>query len=207
MLKRFTDNYNKSPNSNMGKLLSILHSQMKTLTDTFDQIDKCRDIDNAMGLTLDLAGGNVGQLRGAATDEIFRILIKSKIARNLSKSDVNTIIDVLSISLDCSPSDIRIREKFEDPLDPEPAAISLIKVPVAKINEVGMSPIQFAQIVQKTVAGGVRVAQIDLSGTYRLSSKKNDIEKSEFGLADVEMTTGGTLGMVYVPGKGYDLPI
>ncbi|CAH8242818.1 hypothetical protein WJ0W_000001, partial [Paenibacillus melissococcoides] len=66
---------------------------------------------------------------------------------------------------------------------------------------------QFAQIIQKTVAAGVRVAQIDLSGTFLLASKRAEVEKSKFGLADIAMTTGGTLGTVYMPGNDYELPI
>ncbi|WP_379142387.1 hypothetical protein [Paenibacillus sp. sgz500992] len=207
MLKRFADTYNKSPDSNLGKLISILHSELARLGDTFERIRDWRDIDAAQGTTLDRIGTNIVQSRGAATDEVYRVLLKSKIARNLSKTDVNTIIRVLAIALDCEYNDIRIVEKYDDPLEPEPAAINLIRVPVRRLNEVGMSPFQFARIIQKTVAAGVRVAQIELAGTFALSSQYDVLETSPFGLADPDMTTGGELGEVYVPGDDYPLPI
>ncbi|MGG6311555.1 hypothetical protein [Paenibacillus macerans] len=207
MLKRFADVYNKNPNSNLGKLIGILYGQLSQLDDTFQRIREWRSIDEAQGTTLDRIGENVVQPRGAATDEIYRVLIKSKIARNLSKTDINTIIRVLAIALDCAYSDIRIQEKWNDPADPEPAAISLIQVPTKRLNEVGMSPLQFGQIIQKTVAAGVRVAQIELTGTFRLSSKYAEIETGPDGLGDIDMTAGGTLGTVYVPGNDYALPI
>lgn len=206
MLNRFTDAYNKNPNSNLGKLVSILHAQLQSVEQTLVKVDEWRDLDKAQGTTLDRIGENVVQPRGAASDEVYRILLKSKVARNLSKTDVNTIIEVLALALDCAYSDIRIEEKFESN-EPEPAALSLLRVPIARLNEVGLSPYQFAQIIQKTVAAGVRVAQIDLSGTFLLASKRAEVEKDKFGLSNVEMTVGGTLGTVFVPGNDYELPI
>ncbi|MCY9758983.1 hypothetical protein M5X06_28165 [Paenibacillus alvei] len=207
MLNRFTDAYNKNPNSNLGKLISILHTQLQIVEQTLVKVDEWRDLDKAQGTTLDRIGENVVQPRGAASDEVYRILLKSKVARNLSKTDVNTIIEVLALALDCDYSDIRIEEKHAEPNEPEPAALSLLRVPIARLNEVGLSPYQFAQIIQKTVAAGVRVAQIDLSGTFLLASKRAEVEKDKFGLSDIGMTTGGTLGTVFVPGNDYELPI
>ncbi|WP_223068473.1 hypothetical protein [Paenibacillus caui] len=207
MLSRFADVFNKDPNSNLGRLIGILHAQLQEMGEAFETVRSWRGIDEAQGTTLDLIGQNVAQPRGAATDEIYRVLIRSKIARNLSKTDINTIIQVLALALNCDVADIRIQEKFNDPAQPEPAALSLIRVPIKRLNEVGMSPLQFGQIIQKTVAAGVRVAMIELSGTFRLASGYSTLEQASFGLADPEMTTGGTLGEVYVPGNDYTLPI
>lgn len=207
MLSRFTDAYNKHPNSNLGRLVSILHSQFQNIENVLETIQEWREIDQAQGTTLDRIGENIVQARGIATDEVYRILLKSKVARNLSKTDINTIVEVLALALDCHVSEIRIEEKYMNPNEPEPAALSLLCVPIARLNEVGMSPYQFAQIIQKTVAAGVRVAQIDLFGTFILASKRAEVEKSKFGFANVEMTRGGALGTVYVPGNNYELPI
>ncbi|PAD73662.1 hypothetical protein [Paenibacillus campinasensis] len=207
MMRRFADAYNKDPQSNLGKLIGILYGQLRQVNDTLERVRDWRSIDEAQGTTLDRIGENIVQTRGASTDEVYRVLLKSKIARNLSKTDVNTIIQVLSLALDCPYSDIRIVPKFNDPAEPEPAAISLIKVPTKRLNEVGMSPLQFGQIIQKTVAAGVRVAQIELTGTFQFSSQYDQLETGPTGFADEEMTTGGTLGEVYVPGDDYPLPI
>lgn len=207
MLQRFTDAYNKDPNSNLGRLIGIMHSMMSAVSDTLQEIDRRRSIDNANGETLDRFGQNIVQPRGAATDEVYRVLLKSKIARNLSTSDINTIIRVLALALDAAPNEVKIRPKWADPDDPEPAALSLIQVPIRRLNEVGMSPFQFGQIIQQTVAAGVRVAQIELAGTFRLSPKYAEVVKGTTGLADDAMTRGGRLGEVYVPGDDYALPI
>jgi hypothetical protein len=207
MLSRFADVFNKDPNSKLGRVLGILHGGLQEANGTLETVRAWRSLDTAQGTTLDLIGQNVAQPRGAATDEIYRVLIRSKIARNLSKTDVNTIIQVLALALNCDLSEIRIQEKFNDEIEPEPAAISLIRVPIKRLNEVGMSPLQFGQIIQKTVAAGVRVSVIELSGSFRLSSQYGVLETGVNGLADPDMTTGGTIGEVYMPGHDYSLPI
>lgn len=208
MLSRLTDAYAKDPNSNIGKLFSILHAQMGDANDALQEISLRRDIYYANGETLDRIGSNVGQPRGAATDEIYRVLILSKIARNNSKSDTNTIIEVLSLALNMDASEIKILPKWNDPEEPEAAAIRLVQIPVRRLNEVGMSARQFAQIIQQTVAAGVRVAEIELSGTFAFSSDPNKTESgSAFGFSNNEMTTGGYLGDLFEPADNYELPI
>lgn len=207
MLSRFADVFNKNPNSNIGKLIGILYGQMDELNTSLEKVRDWRDIDKAQGTTLDRIGQNVIQPRGAATDEVYRVLLKSKIARNLSKTDINTIIRVLALALNCDYADIRIQEKFNATIDPEPAALSLIRVPIKRLNEVGMSPRQFAQIIQKTVAAGVKVAQVELAGTFKLATVYDQLNNDPFGLGNIEMTLGGGLGEVYVPGNDYGLPI
>lgn len=207
MLKRLTDNYNKEPNSKIGKLFNIVASELEDLKLSINRTGSWRDIDEAEGKTLDNIGLNVQQFRGQATDEIYRILLKSKIARNLSDGSINTIIQVLAVTLSTDPSEIVIEEKYADALDPEPAAIKLIGLPIARINEVGMSPQTFIRIVDRIVAAGVRVDTIELSGTFELSSTTNIEVDNDTGLADELMTIGGTLGEVYSPGEEIEYPI
>jgi len=208
ILGRLTDVFTKDPNSNLGKLLGILTEQLQKLEQTQSRIQEWRDINQAEGTTLDRIGENVVQPRGVATDEQYRILIKSKIARNLSRGDMNTIISVLATALDISPTEIRISELYNDPIAPEPAAISLIQLPLARLNAVGLDPVQFARIVQKTVAAGVKVGAIELTGTFAFSSSSTESEiDNDAGFADISQTIGGSLGAVYSPGTEQDLPI
>lgn len=206
LISKLTDVFSKDPNSNIGKLLSVFAEQFEVLETTQERIREWRSIDAAQGTTLDRIGSNVIQPRGAATDEVYRILIKSKIARNLSTADINTIISVLTVALDADPSEITIQELYADPVEPEPAGISLIQVPLDKINKVGMSPSQFARIVQRTVAAGVRVGVIELIGTFEIGSIVDDFDV-DIGFSDLTGTTGGKLGYAFVPSDDPDLPI
>lgn len=198
MLSRLTDVYKKSPNSNVGKVIKLLTDELDLLQNTFDRIEEWKDVDKAEGAVLDDMGVNVGQPRGAATDEIYRVLLRSKVARNFSDGTINTIIRVISIAVNADPKEVRIQELYNDTNNPEPAAIGLIQIPLRKLNEVGMSPKQFAHVVQKTVAAGVRVASIELSGTFSFSSQPIAIESdSSAGFADSSGIVGGYFGAAF----------
>jgi hypothetical protein len=207
MLRRLTDNYDKDPQSNIGKLMSILNVQLNDLLQTLDTMEKWRDIDLAQGSTLDGIGQNVAQPRGAASDQVYRILIKSKIARNLSRGDINTVIRVIALAVNAQHSEIEIHEKFTDPLEPEPAAISLLRLPLSRISDSEIDLRQFARIIQKTVAAGVRVDAVELQGTFSFSSVSDVELDPAAGFADIDQLTGGTLGAVFTPAVETDLPI
>lgn len=205
LLSRLPDYFDKRSESTLGKLLAIVAEQLAKLEETQERIRLWRDIETAKGPTLDRIGVNVGQPRGVATDEVYRILLKSKIARNRSTGDINTIIRVLSVALSCPPSDVKIEEMWEAETS-EPAAIALIQLPLDRLNQAGMDPIQFARIVQRTVAAGVRVGAIELSGTFEFGMIDEPPDSGK-GFVDETGVTGGTLGAVYAPSQNIDLPI
>lgn len=207
LIRKLTDVFTKNPDSNIGKLLRIVSEPINDLKEGFEKIEQWRDIDEAKGTTLDLIGGNVGQKRGAASDDVYRIMIKSKIARNLSKGDVNTIIRVIALAVGASYSDIKITQKFHDPLDPEPAAISLMRLPLERLASSGIELNQFVQIISKTVAAGVSVQSIELQGTFEFGGLPESYD-SAAGFGDInDESIGGGLGAVYQAGTNTDLPI
>ncbi|MEY9097068.1 hypothetical protein [Paenibacillus sp. RC84] len=207
ILKKLTDVYSKRPDSNIGKIIGILAGQMQDLEDTFGRIGEWRDIDNAEGTTLDMIGETVVQPRGKANDAIYRIMIKAKIARNLSNADINSIISVIALALNSDPKEVTIKEMWDDPITPEPAAISMMKIPIDRLNEIGMDPRQFARIVQKTVASGVRVSVIELMGTFEFADADEVQVDEDRGFSDIEGKKGGYLGSAFVPSESDDLPI
>jgi hypothetical protein len=207
MLRLLTDNYNKSPQSNIGKLLSIINDQLNDLLQTLDTMEQWRDIDLAEGTTLDGIGQNVAQPRGAASDQVYRILIKTKIARNLSRGDINTVIRVIALAVKAEYSEIEILEKYTETLEPEPAAISLLRLPLSRISDSEIDLRQFARIIQRTVAAGVRVDAVELQGTFSLASGEELETDTDVGFADIDQTTGGTLGAVFTPSVETELPI
>lgn len=204
ILKKLLSVYDKRPTSNIAKLLRILSDQLEDIKGTFNLIDEWRDIDKAKGKTLDLIGTNVNQWRGTSTDEIYRILIKSKIARGLSTGDINTIIEILSTALNCNPSEIGIKQHYEDGTGS--AAISINEIPITRLNEVGMSGEQFGLLVKKIVAAGIKVNQVELTGTFQFASSNNTELDPNAGFSDIEGTTGGYFGAAFNPGQ-ITLPI
>ncbi|GAK01519.1 hypothetical protein [Geomicrobium sp. JCM 19055] len=205
MISRLTDAYNKRPDSNIGRLLYVFGADFDELQATNKRIAEWRDIDHAQGEVLDDHGHNVGQWRGAANDSVYRILLKSKVARDNSTGDTNTIINVLAMSLGADPSEIRIEEGWTGE-NPQPASIRLIELPISRLNEVGLSSQQFGRIVAHTVASGVGVQSIDLQGTFEFGSTNLEVDEDK-GFSNVEMETGGYLGSIYVPSDDRDLPL
>lgn len=206
IMRRFTDYFAKYPGSNISKLMQIFADELQELEQTNKRILEWRDVDKAEGQALDLIGENINQPRGVATDEVYRILLKSKIARNLSDGAINTILQVLSVALNTHPSEIKIVEKWNDPLEPEPAAISLIELPLARINESGIDPVNFVRIVQRTVAAGVKVGAIELEGTFEFGTTAMQIDNGK-GFADIDGMIGGYFGAVFSPSSDQELPI
>ena len=206
MLLRLTDAYSKETNSNVGKLLALAAEQIDDLRGSVEKTGTWRDIDEAEGETLDRIGYNVQQWRGQANDDIYRILIKSKVARNRSDGSVNTIIEVLAITLDVEYDQIQVRELWDDTVDPEPAAI-FVDVPAEPLNEIGFSITQFGRLVNRIVAAGVR-ASVLFQGTFQFSSSIDSSEMdTDTGFADLAQTQGGQLGEIYDPEDDPDLPI
>lgn len=189
------------------RLISIFSDQLTQLKQTIDTVDEWRDIDKAEGTTLDHHGENIKQQRGQATDPVYRILLKSKIARNMSDGTIDTIIRVLATALSVEYHEIRLQEKWNDTHDPEPAAIKVIELPLAKLNQSGLDPINFVRIIKRTVAGGISVSTIELTGTFEFGDNTNAIDATK-GFGDVnDDSVGGYLGAVYTPSGDVELPI
>ena len=208
LIDKLTDNYNKNPKSNISKLFKIITDELMEIQSTFQKINDWRDVDNAEGFGLDRIGFNVRQFRGMAPDEIYRVLIKSRIARNRSDGSINTIIRVLSMALDTDPSELKIVEGYTDPIEPEPASIKVMELPIKRILDIGMTAEQFARMAAKTTAAGVGVKEIQMYGTFQLSIMPAELEVDpDTGLSDINMQQGGELGMIYQPVDDIEFPL
>ncbi|KIL72513.1 hypothetical protein SD77_3486 [Bacillus badius] len=182
----------------------IVDSEIEQAKAALLKTEEWRSLDNAKGSTLDLLGGNVGQERGKSSDEIYRVLIRGKEALNRSDGTINKIIEVLSVTLDCSSSEINLYSLKERGID-EPAAIIITKAPLDALNRIGLTPAQFTQIVQKTTLAGVRVDSVEFNGTFEFGTTAMETDPAA-GFADIEGTTGGYFGLVFVPSQEEELP-
>lgn len=204
LINRLTDNYNKNPQSNVYKTMQLVAVHAQENEDAYNAIQDWLDIDNAQGTTLDIRGKNFQQPRGQATDDIYRLMIKAKIKRNLSHATIDNIIDFLSFVLQVDPSTVKITELWQTGSN---AAIH-IDVPTTAVNKTGLTVNQFAQLVKLATAGGVRT-EINFGGTFSFSSQSGTSETdSNAGFADVAETTGGTLSGIFDSSvNDYNLPV
>lgn len=205
MLAMLVDAISKDEDSNIEKLFKTLSAQLDDLDNTLNTMEQWISIDNAKGKALDEIGDDINQYRGQATDEIYRVMIRGKLARSVSDGTINSMLDALVKTLNCDPTEIQIISSIEAG-EGEPNAIVVNKAPLNALNKIGLSPNQFIQFVQHVVPGDVSVSRVNLEGTFSFASG-SEIETSEHGFADIGGTTGGTLSGVFVPGNDYRLPI
>lgn len=207
MFRRLTDAYTKNEDSNIGKVLLLLSEQIDDLNGSLIAIENYRDLNQATGTTLDLIGKALGQPRGKATDEVYRILIRARIARNASDGTTDKIIHALALALNTEPSDIKVSELSDGGVY-EPATVGLVNLPLDALLNAGMTATQFGVLMQRVVAAGVRVASVDLTGTFQLAESATvSVIDGEKGLSDLTQTTGGTLSGSFSPEQEIELPI
>lgn len=207
MFRRLTDAYTKNEDSNIGKVLLLLSEQIDDLNGSLIAIENYRDLNQATGTTLDLIGKALGQPRGKATDEVYRILIRARIARNASDGTTDKIIHALALALNTEPTDIKVSELSDSGVY-EPATVGLVNLPLDALLNAGMTATQFGILMQRVVAAGVRVASVDLTGTFQLAESATvSVIDGEKGLSDFTQTTGGTLSGSFSPEQEIELPI
>lgn len=163
-------------------LYYVLYGGYGELEKGFASINDSRNIDKAQGETLDKLGANVGQFRFGEDDDLYRLLIRTRIIANLSIGDIPTINKVMSILV----KDIFLGIKetwFYEKHRNEPAAI------VLQLSEIWSNiPLE---IINRIKAAGVRVileTYLHLTIYYGMYGQKakhykvlpNKVEDKEF---------------------------
>lgn len=197
-VKNLPDAYRKTPESNNAKLLGIEKSETDRLREEIAAIYDSLDLDLATGKTLDLYGEMLGQERGAATDEQYRALLKSRITRNLSGADHNSIVNAICLTFGCDPADVLLTETDGK------CEVTLEGVPFDAINRINLDVTAATQVIERLIPAGVKFTILGFAGTFEFGSTEMEYDE-EKGFADVEQTMGGTLG--YVPDNGKVLPV
>lgn len=197
-----TSRYNKENGSSVDKLADLAAHHIQENEDLLTKIESWRDVDQAKGTTLEKIGENVQQDRGQASDDVFRVLIKSKIKRNLSDGSINTLIDFLSFILNIKKTEVGIQEEWPDGKH----ASLFVDVPTTPVIDIGLSTRQFGALLNLIVAAGVK-ANILFEGTFQFASQDETQEfNANEGFANDERTTGGFFGSLYDPKDDVILP-
>lgn len=200
-VKNLPDTYRKDKESNNYKILEVERDAGTDLNEILSQVYGILDLDNAAGKTLDLHGEKIGQERGSATDEQYRIMIRAKAARSLVNGSYPSICNALCVTFGLNKSDIC----FDDAHNM--CCIEFSKFPVEKINEAGFTEQQAMAIIRSLLPICVTLESISFGGTFTFADAENEMNENE-GFTDVEGgTIGGTLGTVYGADEENVLPI
>lgn len=118
----------KMPITNIGRLFYLMGWGFDILRDQTEKVRLWDDIDVAQGIALDRIGANYGVVRGTASDEIYRVMIKVKILSMLAAGNLDTLISAAASLFGVTVNDVKCEEVFpakvylyinEDELDEE----------------------------------------------------------------------------------------
>ena len=188
LVSNLPDSFAKSKDSNNYKLLATEKYISDIIYNDIQDLFNALDIDNASGKVLDMYGGRLGINRGAMTDEQYLIMLKAKIAQNLSDGTRESISNVLSFILECQTADIQIRSGTNT------GEVIIENIPLLLLINAGFDIEQIIGIVNIILPVGVKVASHSFSGTFEFGSAENEYDQNK-GFADDDMTIGGYFGI------------
>lgn len=197
--KNLPDAYAKTPESNNSKLLRIDKSAMDELRETIRAVGESLDIEKAYGKTLDLYGEMAGQERGKATDDQYRVLIKTRIVRNLAGGDYNGVVKLLAMVFNCDPKELKLTELET------PCHVRLDELPFAALNTLVIDINTALKIIKEVMPAGVFLESVQFTGTFEFGGTEPVYDEAA-GFGDEAQTIGGYLGHIFSDEMS-DLPV
>lgn len=185
---RLPDYYNKEADGNNNKLLTLDSELRVVLNNDILEVYESLDLYTASGKTLDLYGETVNQKRGNLTDNQYRLLILTKILRNSAGCDYNSIINILSMLLECDKMDISLVN------GETPATVDVINIPLTVLNKVGFTSTHAIEMLNSLLPITVTIGNAQFDGTFQFASSKEIEVDENTGFSDDEQNTGGYLG-------------
>ncbi len=199
--KNLPDHYKKTADSNNFKILEVERYAIDTFKQDTIDVYNSLDLSQAYGATLDMYGEMVGQPRGVANDEQYILMIRAKIAQNVSSGDYKSVANAICLTFDCEPSEVYITEKDE------PCTVELVVMPLSVINKAGLSTRQTVELVKKLLPVGIFLESFLFEGTFEFSAIETEYNENA-GFCNVEGgEIGGYFGLLYGEDEEPILPI
>ena len=193
------DKYAKGTDSNNYKLLVIEKESLIALENDIKEVDDTLDIDKATGETLNLYGAMLEQPRGIATDSQYRLMLKSKIAQNLSTGSLPSILRCISLMFNCDPSEIILVEG-------EACELKLEGIPLTAIVNADMTASQAVSMIRRLMPTGVSLASFLFEGTLEFGTAESEASTTA-GFSDESGEIGGYFGITSGEEEETILPI
>ena len=211
LAKNLPDAYKKDSSSNNFKILEIERLTNNEFRTLLNEIGNVLNIDNAVGKTLDMYGSKYGQARGKATDAQYRLMIKSKIARSMTRGNYKDIIDALCYTFNCSIDEVVLVEV-------SPLTIEVQNLKLDTVLNAGFETNQIYQLVKSLMPVGVTLNPISLEGTFefgegvivdgKMNASENDYDENKgFAISESDQSIGGYLGALQGSETSTELPI
>ena len=188
-VKRLPDSYAKSERSNNHKLLNLNEQAVADAKSDLWAIYDARDIENAIGRTLDRIGEMVGQKRGAMTDAQYRYVIRTKVGMNTGQATYESAMETLTRIFNCTPRDIVIVDGAES------CSLEVQKFPLEVLVNAGFTSLQAVDFIKRVAPIGVMVKTVNFQGTFEFADTA-DVYDETAGFADTKQTIGGYFGLL-----------
>lgn len=230
-VKRLPDAYYKGKDGNNYKLLHLNELAADEFSKDLTDVLNCLDLMQATGKTLDLYGEMVEQKRGMLNDTQYRLMILTKIGKNICQGDYNSVIELLTQMFNCQKGDIILKDSTE------PCRVVIDKFPLEVLINAGFSSSQAVTMIELLLPVCVKISDGNFEGTFEFGEIKNtpttysglsrftydelsnrnyaELENGflycEYdenkGFADIEQTIGGYFGLILEDETDIVLPI
>lgn len=228
-VKRLPDAYYKGADSNNYKLLHLNELAVNVFSKDLTDVLNCLDIMQATGKTLDLYGGSVDQKRGVLNDTQYRLMILTKIGKNICQGDYNSVVELLTQMFHCDKGDIILRDSSE------PCRVVVEKLPLEVLINAGFSSEQAITMIELLLPVCVKLSDANFEGTFEFGnivrsstyenfstftyqkletktySQMEETYSQEYdenkGFGNIEQTIGGYFGLILDDTNAFNLPL
>lgn len=157
MVSMLTDGNAKDSKSNIYKLFKTFEKALTDVYTTAKEITEFRCVNIAKGPTLDLLGSNYNVSRAGMHDDIYRIYIKTEIAKGSCNGTYNSVIEMIAYVFNTDVKNVSFVES-------EAGTVTIEKAPIEELNAVGMSIEQYNAIVQSILPTGISLIVREFEG-------------------------------------------
>ena len=216
-VKNLPDAYKKRVGTNNEKLLRLIQEPiavyftdpdtgeevlesgvLKDLEDVYETLD----INKAKGKVLDEYGVMLGQPRGKATDAQYLLMLKGKIAKNISDGSYDSVLEAIKLTFMCEYSDVVIEPTGN------PCEMIVTKLPVSVLVNAGLTTKQSIAIIAPMMPAGVKllVDEDAFEGSFCFTGLESEYDENA-GFANDEQTIGGFFGIMLGEDEEVVLPV
>ncbi len=182
------DAFKKDPSSNNYKLLHINTDTENGISETFKQLFKQLDIDNAFEKNLDMYGEMFSVSRKGDNDDKYRIRIKAQIGHNYTDGSRKSTADVVAWLLQSDTSEIRIKSGDAT------GDVIISGIPLPILMDAGFEREEITELINSLLSVCVRVKTASYVGTLEFADDVNAYDSSK-GFADDNSNIGGYFGI------------
>ena len=202
--KRLPDAYRKDPESNNWKLIALNEGAFADVKADIAAMEEALDMNIATGETLDLIGDSLLQHRGAMSDDQFRYIIRSRIARNFVGGDYESVLQSIRNVFLSPPQSIVLD-------DAGPGEVVITRLPFGELVKAGLSAYQAIELIEALLPVGVRVLAQNFEGTFTTVARYEPDDAAEkVGCSEAvpeEERTGGYLGFAFGEDENTPIPL